>query len=87
MIAVEIMFSADIPDILSGAIFCSNYGHVGAEAPFLKSVIKNFHLFFPTPALPVSGSMGLISAVIPVITAPQYNENNITLFWEISSVF
>ena len=47
------------------------------------SVTKIFFIFFfPTPELPVSGSKGLISAVVTVTTAPLcYNEYNIhTLF-------
>ena len=49
-----------------------------------KGVTKFFHFFFPTPALPVSGSMGLISAAVTVTAAPQgYNAVNITLFSEL----
>jgi hypothetical protein len=65
------IFSADIPEILSGA----------GTAPFLDKPVqsahgnircnKNFyHFFIPTPALPVSGSKGLISAVGTATTAP-----------------
>ena len=45
---------------------------------------KNIFHFFPTPALPVSGSKGLISAIVTATTAPLcYNVFNITSFLKI----
>jgi hypothetical protein len=36
MIAEEMIFSADIPEILSGAFFRSGFGHVGADRTIKK---------------------------------------------------
>ena len=51
------------------------------SAPHKECNKNDFHFFFPTPALPVSGSKGLISAVVTATTAPLcYNGINITYF-------